>query len=399
MSLGQRTPGRHEIVPGLPLPLQRDRLRAVGIVEAEHGRLDEGARGPEGRGVRRVALDLGRPPFVALDDQAVGAPAERHRRRVVAGDSGNDVLGSGDKRNDLLDGAPDTPRGARKRQRGAQEHHHVAPADPVGMLRGALLQELPLDARRGIPAIFESARDFASRCGSPVAPRTVSRRSRPARAPPSCAASALASRGGVHFMLVTSETGRRLGPGLRWQSRHQLILSGDICVTVFHLVDAAVAGDTADAARHVRVVVEVGVVGKLVDANPAHRTAARDAVRESVRALAVLLHRLMAVHAGLRRRHVRDGRNLDRGVTVPAIETELADVELVAVRDGLNGTVARRPCTTEKRNTRRRRSRAPERDCPRWRRRSGACSTTGEKSAPMARTPGHWRTVCPVGSP
>ena len=31
---------------------------------------------------------------------------------------------------------------------------------------------------------------------------------------------------------------------------------------------------------------------------------------------------------------------LDRGVTVPAIETKLADVELVAVRDGLNGTVA-----------------------------------------------------------
>ena len=48
----------------------------------------------------------------------------------------------------------------------------------------------------------------------------------------------------------------------------------------------------------------------------------------------------MAVHAGLRGRNVRDGRNLDRGVTVSAIETKLADVELVAVRDGLNGTVA-----------------------------------------------------------
>ena len=33
-------------------------------------------------------------------------------------------------------------------------------------------------------------------------------------------------------MLVTSETGRLLGPGLRWQSRHQLMLSGVICVTV-----------------------------------------------------------------------------------------------------------------------------------------------------------------------
>jgi hypothetical protein len=48
----------------------------------------------------------------------------------------------------------------------------------------------------------------------------------------------------------------------------------------------------------------------------------------------------MAVHAGLRGRNVRDSRNLDRGVTVPAIEAKLADVELVTVRDGLNGTVA-----------------------------------------------------------
>jgi hypothetical protein len=48
----------------------------------------------------------------------------------------------------------------------------------------------------------------------------------------------------------------------------------------------------------------------------------------------------MAVHAGLSGRYVRDGRNLDRGVTVTTIKTELADVELVAVRDGLNGTVA-----------------------------------------------------------
>jgi hypothetical protein len=48
----------------------------------------------------------------------------------------------------------------------------------------------------------------------------------------------------------------------------------------------------------------------------------------------------MTVHAGLRRRDVRDGRNLDRGVTVPAIETEFADVERVAVGNGLGGTVA-----------------------------------------------------------
>ena len=45
--LGQLSPGRHEIGPRFPLTLQRDRLRAVRIVEAEHRRLHARARGPE----------------------------------------------------------------------------------------------------------------------------------------------------------------------------------------------------------------------------------------------------------------------------------------------------------------------------------------------------------------
>ena len=40
VSLGPLFPGRHEFVPGPRLPIQSDRLRAVGIVQAEHGRLD-----------------------------------------------------------------------------------------------------------------------------------------------------------------------------------------------------------------------------------------------------------------------------------------------------------------------------------------------------------------------
>ena len=194
-------------------------------------------------------------------------------------------------------------------------------------------------------------------------------------------------------MLVISETGTPVGTGVavaveapaHTERRH---LRDD-----FHLVDTTVTGDTADSAGHVRVMVEVGVVGKLVDANPAHRTAALGAVANRGERRAVLLHRLMAVHAGLRRRNVRDGRHLDRGVTVPAIESKFADVELVAIRDGLNGTVAdvgvpRGKEVPDAANRERR-----TRGCPRWRRRSGACSTTGEKSGPIARTPGRWRTV------
>src|SRR5207237_3908408 len=104
--------------------------------------------------------------------------------------------------------------------------------------------------------------------------------------------------------------------------------------------DAAVAGDAADSCPHVHVVGEIGEVGKLVDANPAHRPPCGGTVPNRCERCAVPLHELMAVHAGLGGRNVRDSRSLDRGVTVSAIETELADVAPVAVRDGLNGTVA-----------------------------------------------------------
>ena len=53
-----------------------------------------------------VPLDLGRSPLVALDDETVGAPAERHRRGVGAGDPRDELLGGGDEGNNLFDGAP-----------------------------------------------------------------------------------------------------------------------------------------------------------------------------------------------------------------------------------------------------------------------------------------------------
>ena len=107
-----------------------------------------------------------------------------------------------------------------------------------------------------------------------------------------------------------------------------------------HLVDAAVTADAADSCRHVGPVREIRKVGKLVDTNPAHRPAALGAVPNRRERLAVLLHGQMAVHARLRGWNIGDIRRLDRGVTVPAVETELADVEPVAIRDRLSRPVA-----------------------------------------------------------
>jgi hypothetical protein len=61
----------------------------------------------------------------------------------VERDSGNDLFGSGDIGDDLFDRAT-APRDSRERQRGAQEHYHLAPGDALGKLRGSF-RKLPLE--------------------------------------------------------------------------------------------------------------------------------------------------------------------------------------------------------------------------------------------------------------
>jgi hypothetical protein len=101
-----------------------------------------------------------------------------------------------------------------------------------------------------------------------------------------------------------------------------------------------VACDAADTGRDVHAVREIGVIGKLVDADPAHRPSAGEAVPNRSELRAVLFRGLVAVHAGLGRRDVRDVGNFNRRVTVPAIQTEFADVQLVAVRNRLYRLIA-----------------------------------------------------------
>ena len=107
-----------------------------------------------------------------------------------------------------------------------------------------------------------------------------------------------------------------------------------------HLLDVAVAAHAADARADVGVVVEVGVVGQLVHAHPAHRAPGRGALADRGERLARARDRAVAVHARLRRRHVRDRRGLDRRVAVAAVELELARVQAVAVGHGLDRAVA-----------------------------------------------------------
>ena len=81
-----------------------ERLRAVGIVEPENRGLREHVGRAEAARMQRVAFDLGRPPFVALDEEPGGDAAERHRGRVEERLAGDELFGLAHVGNDLSGG-------------------------------------------------------------------------------------------------------------------------------------------------------------------------------------------------------------------------------------------------------------------------------------------------------
>ena len=119
---------------------------------------------------------------------------------------------------------------------------------------------------------------------------------------------------------------------------------GFVLISEGHLVHPPVAGDAADSLVNVNVVIEIDELRQIVDALPGDRFAAaktgadrlQHGAAEPDLLMAVAPDLGMAVHARLGRRDAGEGRILDRGMTVAAIDAELADMVLVAERDGLD---------------------------------------------------------------
>ena len=107
----------------------------------------------------------------------------------------------------------------------------------------------------------------------------------------------------------------------------------------FHLVDAVVAVDTADPAPHVGRVVEVDVVGKVVDAHPRHRQSGRVALAQHDQPGRARADVRVAVHARLGRGDRGVRRVFDVGVAVAAVDAELPRVQRVRVRHRLRRRV------------------------------------------------------------
>jgi hypothetical protein len=148
--VGEGAHGGERVVPGAVLPLLRRPGRAVRVVHVEHVGLDEGVGAAQALGVLGVALDLGGPALVALDEHADrgavprqgGGEEERHARDHLLG-----LLRVGQ---DALVGAA-AGRDAGERQRGAHVLEEVTPRNAVGRLGravGELARELFLERRQ-----------------------------------------------------------------------------------------------------------------------------------------------------------------------------------------------------------------------------------------------------------
>jgi len=107
-----------------------------------------------------------------------------------------------------------------------------------------------------------------------------------------------------------------------------------------HFVDLAVATDAANTAIHVGGVIKVGVVGNVVDLDPRDRNAGGPAVADRLELGVVLGDLRVTGHTRLRVRNIGVAADFDEAMTEAAIETELADMDVVLESDGLRGLIA-----------------------------------------------------------
>ena len=103
----------------------------------------------------------------------------------------------------------------------------------------------------------------------------------------------------------------------------------------WHLIDRAVARGAADAFVDVNAVVEIDKVGKPVDFHPLNRLVGAVTLANGFEVRSVGKQDGMAIHAGFRRRDARNGGSLNRGVTIAAIESIIADVMFMTELHGL----------------------------------------------------------------
>lgn len=107
-----------------------------------------------------------------------------------------------------------------------------------------------------------------------------------------------------------------------------------------HLGDVAVTAKATDTGIEVHRVIEIGVLRKHVNIDPLNRLAGRPTLAQRHELLALRQNQRMAVHTGLCRRNIGNGRFLYIIVTITAIHTQVTRMKLMTERNRLSRTVA-----------------------------------------------------------
>ncbi len=107
-----------------------------------------------------------------------------------------------------------------------------------------------------------------------------------------------------------------------------------------HVIDGTVATETTDAPVHVRRVIVIDIIDRAMDPHPIDRLTCLPAHPHGLQLRVVLLHLRVAVHADLRVRHIRLRRDFHKAVTIPAIHSELRNVNVVRKRHRLDRLIS-----------------------------------------------------------
>ncbi len=102
-----------------------------------------------------------------------------------------------------------------------------------------------------------------------------------------------------------------------------------------HLTHGAVAGGAAYALGDVNRMIEIDVIGQPVHLVPANGLVVGEAAAHPLQHFGLCIELRMASHAGMGGGNTRNGRPLDSGMTISAINAEPADMMLVAERNRL----------------------------------------------------------------
>ena len=107
-----------------------------------------------------------------------------------------------------------------------------------------------------------------------------------------------------------------------------------------HVIHVGVATEATDAPIHMGAVIIKNVIDRTMEPDPVDWFTGLPALPHRLELRIIFLNLRMTIHAGLRVRHVRMRRHLDKTVTITAIHPQLRHVNVVGKRNWLHRLIA-----------------------------------------------------------